>query len=123
MIRRFALPLLCLAFGVRVESHPAINSLPDAGLAVVSAEGLQLNGRNQAKFDAGQLSALEVGQVEHRFTLRNESDQAVTVARLEPSCHCTTAVVEKIADRDRDRSGGQKFIRLRPGGFARLDLL
>jgi len=83
--------ILSAAYG-----HPASNDMPFVGLVVVPESLVRLTGRNQADFDCGKINAIDSPQVEHRFTVRNDAAAPLAVTSFEPTCHCTTAVVEKI---------------------------
>jgi Protein of unknown function (DUF1573) len=98
-----ALRLLIL-FAIPFASASARADLPPGqmtfgGLVVSAGPQLRLTGRNQADYEFGRICPLDTDRVEHVFTLHNDGKEIVTIMQLQPSCHCTTVVVEPPADR------------------------
>lgn len=91
---------LVVCIVVSANAHPSSNEMPFVGLAVLPEPNLHLTGRNQADYEVGKLNSLDNPQVEHRFTIRNEAEAPLAITNLETNCHCTTAIVEKIADHE-----------------------
>jgi Protein of unknown function (DUF1573) len=95
--RRLICFSLCIGLVLSARAHPASNEMPFAGLVVLPEPHLRLTGRNQADFECGKINSLDHPQVEHRFTVRNEAEAPLAITQFEPTCHCTSAIVEKIA--------------------------
>lgn len=51
---------------------------------------------NVGRHDFGTINALDIPQVTHDFTLRNDSPAPMIVTRLQTSCGCTTATIEAL---------------------------
>lgn len=51
-----------------------------------------------ALFRFGKRSVLDTSPITHTFLLRSSSDKPITIIRLQPSCRCTTAIVEGAKD-------------------------
>lgn len=51
-----------------------------------------------ARYDFGQRSVLDTSPITHTFVLRSQSTQILTIDRLQPSCRCTTAIVDGVKD-------------------------
>lgn len=47
-----------------------------------------------ARFDFGRRSVLDTTPITHTFVLRSQSKGPLTIDRLQPSCRCTTALLE-----------------------------
>lgn len=74
-------------------SHPA-RTLPSVGLTVLTSTAVRASASNIGTYEFGLTDALDTPRVEQTFTLRNDSKAPLTLERMEPSCHCTTAVVQ-----------------------------
>ena len=51
-----------------------------------------------AQFHFGSRSVLDTSPITHTFVLRSSTGKSITIDRLQPSCRCTTAVVEGVKD-------------------------
>jgi len=75
---------------------PPIRSraVPFAGLRVAPTAGVQTAAPNQGQHDFGIVSALNTPSIEQTFMLSNSTPTPLVLDRFQPSCHCTTAIVE-----------------------------
>jgi len=74
--------------------------MQSGGLIILPEPQLSLTDRNQGDYEFGRVNSLDVAQVGHLFTLRNETDNPLVMTQLQPSCHCTTVSVQKIAGQE-----------------------
>jgi|GEM_PF-5166524 len=95
--------LLTLAPGpgflTTARADSRISPMPSAGLVILPETNLRLTGRNQGDYDQGPVNSLDASQIEHRFTLRNDGIESITITQFQPSCHCTAVTVESVAGR------------------------
>jgi len=66
-------------------------------LAAPSGDG-QVAPTEEANYDFGSIS-MAAGKVKHTFSVRNESDEAITIGKMYTSCMCTTATLVMQAGR------------------------
>lgn len=98
-ICRLIVPIVCLVALLPVQAHAFMNRMPSVGLVILPEAQLRVIDGNQADFDFGHFSSLDLAQVDHAFTLRNEGKEPVAITQMQPSCHCTVSIVEQIAGR------------------------
>ena len=60
-------------------------------LAAPSGDG-QVAPTEEANYDFGSIS-MAAGKVKHTFSVRNESDETITIGKMYTSCMCTTATL------------------------------
>jgi hypothetical protein len=85
-------PRVTVAGGAPTSSEPAAAS--DLAIDVIPTDGAVTTGPGLATFDFGEIRQIDSGPVEHTFTLRNANKIPVTIDRIQPSCGCTTAVID-----------------------------
>ena len=78
----------------QTKPRPASPGVPFAGLSLQAQENISLLYVNQGGYGFGTANPLDTLQVTAVFHLKNETNKPITLSRLEPSCHCTTAIVE-----------------------------
>ena len=76
------------------KPRPASPGIPFAGLSLQVQDGVSLLYVNQGGYGFGTANPLDTPQVSAVFHLKNDTDKPLTLSRLDPSCHCTTATVE-----------------------------
>lgn len=69
--------------------HEAHQAVPTSDLMVVGQNGVTTSGPNAARYDFGKVDPIVRPQLEHTFTLRNQSAKPVVISRLQASCGCT----------------------------------
>lgn len=79
---------------LQAKPRPASPSIPFAGLSLQAGDGVSLLYVNQGGYSFGTANPLDTPQVSAVFHLKNDTDKPLTLSRLDPSCHCTTATVE-----------------------------
>ncbi len=67
---------------------------PSAGLSLVAMTGLTQITNNEGEIDLGRVSVLKTPALMQMFRLNNATNKALTLDRLQTSCHCTSAVWE-----------------------------
>jgi len=112
---------LALWFGLAIFTFVPARAMLDAGLVIAPETKLRLTDRNQADFEVGAVNALDTTQLEHTFTLRNEGITQLVITQLQPSCHCTSVTVEKIASQ-KPASTTEAFLPLAPGDELELKI-
>ena len=68
-----------------------------SALTVVGGKATEEGSVTAGQFDFGQVNALKTPRLEHTFVLRNDNKAPVVLSRLQPSCGCTSAVLENKA--------------------------
>ena len=76
------------------KPRPASPGIPFAGLSLLAQGGVSLLYENQGGYGFGTANPLDTPQVSAVFHLKNDTAKPLTISRLDPSCHCTTATVE-----------------------------
>ena len=85
----YALTLLCLCTALAPLAAAPLT--PVAGGRVAAMPQAQ---PPTARYDFGTRAASDTGPISQTFALRNDGTAPVTVSRIEPSCGCTTAVLD-----------------------------
>lgn len=67
-------------------------------LTIVGTQKPSPPAAGMALHEFGHVSALEPTTVTHAFLVRNDNPTAITIERLQPSCGCTSALLEKADD-------------------------
>lgn len=81
---------LILGGGLVLWSYNSSKAPQAAPGLVTSGAGAAVLTATDTSFNFGEVSMAK-GLVEHKFTLKNNSNQAVRIGRVETSCMCTTA--------------------------------
>ena len=103
-----------LGLGVLLSgADSSASPMQSGGLIVLPEPQLHLTDRNQADYEFGRANSLDTAQIEHTFTLRNDTGDPLTITQLQPSCHCTTVSVQKNAGVEPDLTGD--LIEVPPG--------
>lgn len=95
------------------KPRPASPSIPFAGLSLKAQDGVSLLYINQGGYGFGTANPLDTPTVQAVFHLKNDTNKPITLSRLDPSCHCTTATVEGIP-------AGAALPTIAPGGAAAI---
>lgn len=74
------------------QGNLSVQKSGSAILSDVRATSIALAGDSR-RHDFGTVSPLDQTEIIHSFVLRNGSDHPLTLARLQPSCSCTSAAV------------------------------
>lgn len=91
----FVLSLTVFLSGAGMRGQAMPRGQP-ASIVVENDPRLRLASDGVAEFDGGRINTLDTSTVEHVFTLRNSSAAPMTIAQLEPSCHCMSARIERL---------------------------
>lgn len=78
------------------KTRPASHGIPFAGLSLEARDGVSLLYTNQGGYGFGTANPLDTPQITAVFHLKNDTNKPITLSRLDPSCHCTTATVEGV---------------------------
>jgi hypothetical protein len=70
------------------------DSPANVGLSVSGKDQTPDTPRNVASFDFGSVNPLDESNVETRVRLTNSSAKPLVLTRIQPSCHCTTAIIQ-----------------------------
>lgn len=62
-------------------------------LTVVASDGVQTDAPASGLLEAGAIDPIETPKLEHDFLLRNDGKAPVTIARLQPTCGCTSVLL------------------------------
>lgn len=79
---------------LQTKPRPASPGIPFAGLSLQARDGVSMSHVNQGGYGFGTVNPLETPRISAVFHLKNDTDKPVTLSRLDPSCHCTTATIE-----------------------------
>jgi peroxiredoxin len=80
--------------GMSLTTESSALAAPEAPVfQVIADDNTKTIGPNQALCDFGKVCLLDQTQVEKIFHLHNVSGHPLEIAKLEPSCHCTSASV------------------------------
>lgn len=88
-----ATPSAAADLAPRLPSTPAVRSQA-LHLTVVGEGASASPSLSEGHYDFGHAIALSGRRIEHTFLLRNDSDMPLHLGRLQPSCGCTSAVVD-----------------------------
>lgn len=95
----FGLGSLCLSLILLSHVIAEAPTSPAPTKIVVLADPAQTSGPTAtARYDFGRRSVLDTSPITHTFILRSQAQGPVTVDRLQPSCRCTSAIMEGVKD-------------------------
>lgn len=78
-----------------IVTTPVAGTTPRATMQVMRASHVHLLALNHAARDFGSVNLLDQPHLTQTFTIINRSSVPLILTRLQPSCHCTSAVVEQ----------------------------
>lgn len=87
------------------ETTPA---LPAPGLTVVAADGIKSRSASVGVLESGAVDSLTHSTIEHDFTLRNDSQAPVVIARLQPTCGCTSVLLGEANETSKTLAPGEQ---------------